>query len=173
VKFFQKDKDSCRTGLNKLMVDFPRGFYFNDAMSLLMVLDDSENADDVLYDYSNAMLFETMNNKDSAVYYLNKVADNSKAILIDLALIKLGRLERDRNDNDAALVYFNKIVNDYADSYHLPFALKNKAEILLTGSENIEAMEIYRKLLIEFPNYPFIEEIRKTLRNLEESDKSA
>ncbi|MBU0984259.1 MAG: tetratricopeptide repeat protein, partial [candidate division Zixibacteria bacterium] len=47
VSLFEKQYDSAEVSLRKLMVDFPRGFYVNDALQLVLLLGQAEGADDL------------------------------------------------------------------------------------------------------------------------------
>jgi len=86
-----------------------------------------------------------------------------------LALIRLSQLELKLADTAAVLTQIDHLEREYPDSYSLPYGLKTKADILLQNEESIEeAKGIYRRLLEEYPNYPFISGVRKLLRELEE-----
>ena len=70
-----------------------------------------------------------------------------------------------QQDSVQVLAYISQMEKNFSDSYYYPYVLKQKADILLEQNEKAaEAYTIYRQLLKDFPNYPFITEIRKILR---------
>ena len=93
--------------------------------------------------------------------------------LHDLALHKLIANSMSSVDTAKALEYIEKLESNYIDSYYFPFALKIKADTYLNRNISEEAVKLYRTLLSDFPNYPFTDEIRKKLRELEEDQGSA
>ncbi len=172
IKFYNKDIDSAKTFFNKLMVEFPRGYFVNDAIKLLSLIDDAEAYPELLYDYSNGLLFEQQAQIDSAVVYLEKLVNSMNNMLADLALFRLGEIMFEKNESTKAVDYFDRLINEYSESYYLPFGLKYKGDILLAAERIDDAREIYLKLLKEYPNYPFISEIRDILRKLENSESA-
>ncbi len=167
--FLENNIDSCKKVLSKLLVDYPVGFYVNDALSLLKIIQTGTDTPHVLKDYALALLFEIQYNSDSAIMILDKIASDKSKVLADFALYKITKMSLLKNDSLKALEYINQMEENFADSYYFPYSLKQKADILFTDEKKAdEAYKIYRQLLIEFPNYPFISEIRKILRTSSE-----
>lgn len=163
--FFEKNIDSCKTMLSKLLVNYPTGFYVNDALSLLKVIQTGADTPYILYDYASAMLFEIQGKRDSVIIMYDKIAQNKSMVLADFALFKLTETLLLQNDSLKAIEYINQMEENFSDSYYFPYSLKQKADILLKQNKKAdEAYNIYRHLLKEFPNYPFISEVRKILR---------
>jgi len=175
IMFFENKTDSAKTIFNKLMVDFPRGYYVNDVLNLLMVIEDASDNPQLLIDYSNALFFEKRNMIDSTIMKLTQIADDNDKILADIALYELGILSLNiKHDSTLAQTYFDRLIDNFQESYYLPFGLKNKADILMTSPANQdEAKKIYLQLLESYSNYPFITEIRQRLRALEENPGAA
>jgi tetratricopeptide (TPR) repeat protein len=168
--FFEKKFDSSRVALRKLLVDHPRGFYVNDAVQLLLVMDEAESAPEVLYDYSNALLFEQRRMPDSVEAKLLRIVQDKNKALADVALYRLALLSMERSDSAKAVAYIDQLSKEFSDSYYLPYGLKIKADILVAHPEEVgKAKEIYRLLLEKYPNYPFISNVRERMRQLEGS----
>ena len=55
IYLFRDQFDSCKSAMKKLLVDYPSGFYVNDAVQLLMALDDASGASDILAMYGSAL----------------------------------------------------------------------------------------------------------------------
>jgi outer membrane protein assembly factor BamD (BamD/ComL family) len=172
LDFFEKNIDSSRVALRRLMVDFPRGFYVNDALQLLTVIDQAEENEKLLYDYSNAAMFEYRRMPDSVDVKLKSIVEADDKALADIALFKLSALSIERADTSQALTYVDMMVADYPESYYLPYAIKAKADVLVLNEKTLdEARVLYRGLLEQYPNYPFISEVRKLMRQLDEESR--
>ena len=92
------------------------------------------------------------------------------AVLADFSLFTMTRLYLAGDDSVRALESINKMETDFSESYYFPYSLKEKADILLKQNKKAdEGYTIYRHLLENFPNYPFIPEIRKILRAVSEA----
>ena len=175
IYFFEKKIDSAQAVFNKLMVDYPRGYYVNDVLKLLMIMGDASDSPTILYDYSNAMLFEKRNMTDTTIQKLSLIAENSEKILADLALYRLAEIYISvKNDSTTGMSYLDRLIDNFPDSYYLPFGLKEKADILYSSQISVEqAKNIYLQLLEKFTDYPFINDVRERLRNIEENPKAA
>ena len=169
IKFCGKDFDSSLVAFRRLMVDYPRGFYVNDAMHYVMVMDKTKDAsDDVLEEYAEAVLFEQRRLPDSVAIALTAVADNKNKVLADAALFRLSQICREQDDSLGTLEYVERLVSEFPESYFVPFGLKMKADLYLVWPGRLdEARTIYRQLLETYADYPFSSEIRKKLRELE------
>lgn len=168
IFFYQKNYDSSQVVFNRMLVDFPRGFFLNDALQFIVLMTDAAEAPEYLHDYSQALLFEEQRQPDSAKTVFDKIVKDKNPLLADITLYKLSLMSLEKFDSTSALGYIETMSEQYPDSYYLPFGLKTKAEILLNNPETwIKGKEIYRHLLENYPNYPFISEIRKRLRELE------
>ena len=174
ILFFEQKVDSARTAFNKLLVDYPRGFYINDAVRLLFTIEQAQNATDALADFSKALLYEHRRMPDSSAVRLKVIAAREDAALADLALFKLAGIELSMADSAAAEGYLDTLIDRFPDSYYLPLGMKQKADILMADPDQTDmARDIYRRLLEEYPNYPFISEVRQRLRELELTAGSA
>lgn len=168
LDFYSHHYDSSGARFRKLMVDYPRGYYVNDALRLAMLMTEAGENTALLDDYSSALLFLDRHLPDSARVRLDKLVDNDNPALADVALLTLIDVHLSQADSAAALDAIERLVVDFEDSYYAPFGMKRKADLLLVRPEGVEtARELYRRLLKDYPNYPFISEVRKQLRELE------
>lgn len=174
IEFLNKQVDSSRVALSKLMIDFPKGFYVNDALELMMVIDEGKDTPAVLYEYAGALLFELENKPDSVIKRLDKIAGDDSKVLADFALYKLYQETLAQGDTARTITYIDRLKESFPESYYLPFGLKQKADIYLGENNKAdEAKAIYLHLLETYPNYPFISEVRKTLREITDKQDSA
>jgi len=168
IFFYNKNYDSSKTVFNRMLVDFPKGFYLNDALQLIMLMNEGAEAPMFLYDYSRALLYEERRMPDSAKVFLDNIVEKENPLLADISLYKLCLMSLESFDSTSALGYIEIMSDQYPDSYYFPFGLKVKAEIFLENPETWEkGKEIYRHLLESYPDYPFISDVRKRLRELE------
>ncbi len=168
ISFFRHDFDTADAALRKLVLDYPEGFYVNDALELVSLKTEAGDAAELLGHYANALFYDERMMPDSAQEELLAVVDAENKALADIALYRLTRMELNRQDSSRALLFIDQLASDYPDSYYLPYGLNIKADILVHRDGSIEeAKSIYRMLLEKYPNYPFISDVRKKLRRLE------
>ena len=169
VDFFDRQYDSAETALRKLMVDYPQGFFVNDALRLIMAVDEAGDSKAVLDDYAAARYHEFCELDDSAAVKLYAIADAEAGVLGDVALYRLIGLELLKADSAAALRVIDRLAEEHPESYYRPWGLKIKADIKAEAdSARQEAGDLYRQLLEDYPEYPFAREVREKLRRLED-----
>jgi TolA-binding protein len=168
IAFFEKQYDSASLEMSRLMIDFPRGYYVNDAISLSMVMSAAENSTEALDPFAEALLYQTRGIPDSTRTRLQAVADQPGGRLADIALYELARLELGLGDSTATLTAVDHLITDHPDSYYVPMGMKIKADICAGQfARRQEAREIYLQLLEGYPDYPMATEVRQRLRSLE------
>ena len=174
ILFYQNQFDSCRVALNKLVVDYPRGYYVNDALEMMIAMDEAGNQTGLLGRYASALLYEQRQMIDSTAERLSRVAAANESGLAGMALWKLIEIRMDRADTTAALQQIDQMAVRFPESYYLPYGLKIKADVfLLDPGSREEAGTIYRELLEKHPDYPFASEVREKMRRLESEAGSA
>jgi len=166
LSFFGHRYDSAGIKLHKLMVDFPRGFYVNDALELLVILGRAGEAEELLGQYADASYLFFRGKSEEARIGLQQVADASDRSLADLALHDLTELAISRADTTAALQAIDRLDQEYPESYYRPLGLKIKADIL-ASTDLPKARQLYRYLLENCQEYPFAAEVREKLRAIE------
>jgi len=173
IHLFRNQYDSCKGAMRKLMVDFPSGFYINDALQLLMALDEAGESPEILSMYASAVQFTERFEWDSARTWFDRLTLVDNRVLADDALDRIMQISLQMADTSAALDAVERLTAGYPESYFTPYGLKTKADILLAGGRGTpqQAKEIYRQLLEQYPNYPFATDVRKRLRQLEADSK--
>ncbi len=172
IDFLKKNIDSSKAGLNKLLVEYPRGFYVNDALELLLLMEDIADDSTLLDVFVKARKFQRMLMIDSTVASLKTVASANHPELSPMALFQLSEMSIEMFDTVGALGYIKTLSDDFNESYYYPYGQKLKAEILLNDVQSSkEGEEIYKTLLEKYPNYPFASDLRKKLRQLVEDTK--
>lgn len=168
LRFFRREFDTAKVMFKKLMVDYPQGFYVNDALQLLMVLDDAGGSSDLLGAYATALWYEERKMPDSCRVALVQLATNMDKTLADDALYRLAHVDLERGDTNLVLEDIDSLTAGYPDSYYRPYGLKLRADLLSERPAfREEARGLYRQVLEQCPNCPFGTEVRKRLRQLE------
>jgi tetratricopeptide (TPR) repeat protein len=172
LELFGHKFDSTKIMLKKLMVDHPRGMYVNDAMQMMIDLDQVLPDTTLLGLYARAVEYDTRRIPDSARRALGQLADAPDQKLADVALYRLAKLEVGENDTTAALGALDHLTETFPESFYRPYGLKLKADLIVDRTnERDKARQIYRELLEKYPNSPFISDARKRLRAIEEEGR--
>jgi len=149
-------------------VDYPRGFYVNNALQLILVIDEAGENQEILENFSQALWFLDRQMPDSTRLRFNEIANTPGGALADIALYRLAGLDLEGADTLSALGYIERLITEFPESYYLPFGMKIKADIyVLDENKTEEAKNLYRHLLENYGTYPFISKIRDKLRQLE------
>jgi tetratricopeptide (TPR) repeat protein len=168
LDFYDKRYDSANVGFRKLIVDYPRGLYVNDALQILMVMDEAKGAPELLGEFGDALWFQECAQDDSSRARLDRLTREENSALADDALYRLVMLDLKLNDSTSASAAIERLTDSFPASYYVPFGLKEKADMLSVNATSLdEAKELYKRILERYPNYPFVAEIRKRLRQLE------
>jgi tetratricopeptide (TPR) repeat protein len=168
VDFYGKQYDSSEVRLRKLMVDYPRGYYINDALRLVLLLGEAADTKELLGEYSGALWFLERKMPDSGRVRFESLVSSEDRRLTDVALLALMKLDLNEGDSTAALATVDRLISDFPESYFMPFGMKTKADILAGEEESLdESRRLYRLLLENYTNYPFTSEVRKKLRAIE------
>ncbi len=168
VEFFDKKYDTAEIIFRKLMVDYPKGFFVNDALNLVLAIGDAKDARPTLDEYSSSCFATFRGALDSARICLLALADGQPPVMGDLALYDLTKLELNRADSAAAIVFIDRLDKEYPDSYYRPLGIKLKADVLARSGHDLkQAADLYRILLEKYSEYPFVREVRGKLRDLD------
>jgi tetratricopeptide (TPR) repeat protein len=167
IQFFEKEFDTAQSMFNRVIVEYPRGLFVNDALRLLMTVTEAEGNDTLLYDYAAALRFRMQRNEDSARVKFEDLVNTSQKSLADVSLLTLAEMALDRQDTTAALGNVERLMTEFPESYYVPFGVKLKADILVRKPATYdEAVGLYRQLLQAYPNFPESSEVRNILRLL-------
>jgi len=141
----------------------------NDALELIFFVEENRAEDDqVLRTFCTAeKLILARQNKVAADTLRKMIADYPKVKIVDDALLKLGQLEYDLKNYEAAISYFKKLVDDHEASPHAALASKRLAEVYDVGlADLVNAYSAYQNFLVEYPDSIYVEEVRSKLREL-------
>jgi len=172
IEYCQGRYDSAGVALQRLMVSYPRGFYVNDAMQLLLAMDRVGEDTLPMAAYAKALRYELRRMPDSLEAALMSIVDGPSRSLADFALYRLLNIGLAEDDTAGVLTYVGRLEKEYPESYYYPYGLKARADLFRLDSGRVDQSKlIYRRLLESFPDYPFASEVRQRLRELEDDDR--
>jgi len=168
ISFLGKEFEKAEQEFRKIMQKFPRGFYLNDALNNSLIIGESFlTAPEVLSEYAEALLFQYRLLPDSMESRLNTIINRGLSPLIGITFYQLADYYAQNNEVTKALDIIDKFEKEYPDDYFYPYCLKIKGDIFFDDeTKKDEASEIYRLILTDYGNYPFLGEIRKKLQEL-------
>lgn len=175
LSLFEALLDSAGSEFKRLITRYPRGLYVNDALSVMMVLQQgAEGEPELLNLYARAEYFKERRVQDSLIQTLTLLAEHKDTTLADVALLDLGNIYLQSEDTSRSLDYFNAVGERFPDSYFAPFASKLKGDIYFADpAKKAQALAMYRALLKNHGGYPFVAELRKKLKEAaDEEEKS-
>lgn len=168
VDLAQKQYDSCGARLEKLVVVYPNGMYVNDAVELMIINRQSAENPDLRDKLFEAVIYDWRQLPDSARTVFGEIANSPDSSMADFALYRLAKMEMELGRETQAKAAADLLIYRFETSYFFPIALKIKADILVREKSDSEtARAIYRRILSDYPNYPFSTQVRKALRSLE------
>ncbi len=166
IYLFQRRYDEAIEQFKRIISNYPRGFYVNDAIQYaLMVSETMESAEDHLDLFSAAEYYREINRRDSLKYYLTKICRIGIPSLAPVSYLRLAELYYQQGNLDEAMTAVDSLAAGYQESYYYPYGVKLKADILWkTEDTRDKARDLYRGLLEKYGKYPFAAEIREMLR---------
>jgi len=171
IWFYKKEFDNADIAFRKIINEFPRGYYINDALiNSLIIREAQQSYPDALGLYSGAMLYTARMMPDSVEKTYRDIINMGRTSLTGLTMLRLAEHYRQYDDISGALDIIETMAADYAEDYFYPYTLKLKGEILSDDPARLdEAADIYRDLLQNYSGYPFTGEIREALQDVETS----
>ncbi|MFQ5649471.1 MAG: tetratricopeptide repeat protein [bacterium] len=145
--------------------------FVNDALELIFLIEENRGAAEAaLQAYGEAQKLKLQRNYAEAITSLKHVlATYPSAGVVDETLMELAELEHQRENYVAAIDYFALLLQEHSESVYNALAQKRIAEIYEGRLGDLQkAYEAYEKVLIEYPNSLYVEEVRMRLRTLHE-----
>jgi len=171
IDFYGKKFDDADLAFRKIIADFPRGYYTNNALiNSLIIREAQQSFPGALDFFAGAAFYNARLMPDSVEITYRNILKLGQTSLTGLTMLHLAEHYCGHNDTLAALDIIDKMSVDYSDDYFYPYTLKLKGEIFTRDiARKDEAAAIYRDLLQNYDNYPFTGEIREALQNIENS----
>jgi tetratricopeptide (TPR) repeat protein len=167
-KFFSHSYDEAKRLYAQLTVRFRKGLYVNDCLRKILMIDENVGFDRVDLDsYADSEHMIITARYDSAVALLTGVSLKEGALLADISTFRLGELQLLLGDSLVAVETFQRILDDFEESFYRAESLRYIADIQFESGDLAVSESAYRRLLTEFDNLILQEHARKRLKEME------
>ena len=172
IYFYLQLFDSCQRRMKELSRS-QDGLFVNDALSYLLLMQENQKEQNLLKLYAVAELqFRQKRYAESLAILSDMIKSSPAASIIDDALIKTGEIHEVTGKFDQALGVYRNIVDHLKNSPLADLALKRTGEIFEEKLGRPEdAVKTYKELLIRYPKSIYANQVRKRIRELEQSVK--
>jgi tetratricopeptide (TPR) repeat protein len=165
----QGQYETARDTLSWLAESNPASQYTNNAIELAWVLEEAlQFESDYLGSYTSARKAEMIGDTTVVLSKLGSIVDGPEhETLRPRALFWMGRTMYDRGDLDGAVERYNQFLKEYPDDPHGPDVQRAIAAVYEFGYEQYDrALREYEVVLMMYPDYAFLDEVRKDVRRL-------
>jgi len=166
IELYKKNYVEADMQFRKLIAEYPRGVYLNDALiTSLNIRESAESYPGVLGDFADALYYDNRDLPDSTEQKLLEVINQGETPLLGISMYRLAANYASVGKIESALELINRVESDYSDDYFYPFCLKLKGDIFTSNEKRRkEGVEIYKTILEKYGNYPFVGEVREKLQ---------
>jgi len=174
VLAFGGDPGGAKDTLTALAESNPASKYTNDAIELAWVIEEGTRKDpERLSEYLSALRAIMVGDSARAVEILSRFASSPPGTPFrPRALFKLGGIYAKRGDFEPALEVFRGFLSDYPDHSLAPEVERGVADVYETGlSDRKAALEAYENVLMRYPGYVFLDEVRAKVEELRRTEK--
>ena len=170
IEFYQGNFETALEGYNQQVSGFPKGFYVNNSLERIVIINENQNLDRYLLSvFAQAMLEELQGKLDSASLKLEKIISAKSASLSDKAQFEKAQIYRKRKKFSSALDSFAELIEKYPQSFYCARAEKLIGDIYQYDlGDKPKAIQAYEKVLKDYPRSPFVDEVRERLKELKE-----
>lgn len=161
--------ESARDTLTALADGNPSSQYTNDAIDLAWAIEEGlKGRQEVLKGYVIALRAELAQDTTRAVTELENIVRLGKETeLRPRSLMRLSELREAGGDHDGAIEALEAFINDYPKHTQVPDAHRRIGHIYEIGYGRTDvALETYEDILLMFPHYLFLDEVRADVNRL-------
>lgn len=168
IDFYKGEPKGALEKYQKLVLDFPRGFYVNNSLERIAILKENMEANPLgLLIFSQAIFEKVKGNSQKSISLLGKLADSQDPSLSDDSKLEIGRILRKEGDSKGAILNLEQLIKDYPRSPFCALAQKLIGDIYYFDLNDLaQAEEAYLLLLKNFSSSLFVEEARINLKKI-------
>lgn len=166
---FMHEYESARDTLTALAESNPSSQFTNDAIELSWAIEEGLQGDQaVLAEYVDALKADVAGDTATAIKNLESISDLPADLpLRGRALILLGDAYKGSHQYDRALETYERFTRDYPSDVLVPNVKQKIGEVYDVGYGDTElALETYENILLMYPHYIFLDEIRGEVTRL-------
>ncbi|RKZ33604.1 hypothetical protein DRQ33_03900 [bacterium] len=160
--FFSGSYDTANTALHNIVARFPKSTMGNEAVELLLIM---QTQKDMLDDIREPLYSMFVRDTASAVEIWQKLAEKNLASIGDFVLWKLG-ISQLSLGQEQAVNTFSELVDKFPESFYAPLALEQLAINTLNTGNTAGAIDIYTRIVNDYPDAVNIETVRKKLQEM-------
>jgi tetratricopeptide (TPR) repeat protein len=167
---FTGQYDAARDTLTGLARQNPASPYTNDAIELAWIIEEGRQKDETLLSvYLQSIHAELAHDTTGVVENLNEIVRQGPgAALHSRALFRLGEVNAQMGDYEKAMDYLQRFLSDYPKHDLRPDVHRAIARVYEYGYDDEElALEEYKHILLMYPGYIFLDEVRKDIGRLQ------
>ncbi|MFQ6091114.1 MAG: tetratricopeptide repeat protein [bacterium] len=170
IKYFRGDFDGALKELEALTKAHPKGVYVNDALALMVFLEENRmTGDDALKAFARAALLERQKKPDEAIEAYERILTYYPySFLGDDALLKIGAIRNRQSNFEASVETYLSLLAKYPTSDLCDEAQRRIGEVYEVGLQDIpKAIEAYEQILSKYPDSLLYDSVRKRIRELQ------
>ncbi len=167
--FLEGRIEESRGALDDLVNAYPQGFSVNDALLLSLLIDEaSADGGSALQSYAGAMFLARQRRYREALESFGSIERQfPEGPLMDHVLMQAALVRDQIGRHEEALADLQALMVRYPESRFCPQALRRIGEIYEYHIKDLPAArQAYERLLSDYPNYLFLNEVRRALRRL-------
>jgi len=172
--FLTQEFDSASTYYNQIAREAPRSPLANDALERLRILIGHKTLDSAglaLFSQSQWLAFQ---GKHQLALEKLQELKNSSGSLKELAYLEEAKLLQKQKDWKNSLGVLQELSQKHPESYYTPWALKLCADLYQDHLQQPAlALELYQRILREYPQALFLEEVRQRVKQLTTGPKGS
>lgn len=174
VYFYLQQFDSCQRRMKEISMN-QFGLFVNDALSYALLIQENQKDAELLKMYATSdFLFRRKKYSESLALFSEIIRSSPASGIVDDALMKIGNIYSLTGKHSDAITVYRNIVNDMKNSPLGDLALKKIGEIFDEKlGMPLEAVKAYKEVLIRYPKSIYGNQIRKRIRELEQTAKKS
>jgi tetratricopeptide (TPR) repeat protein len=166
---FTGDFEASRDTLVALAEGNPASQMTNDAIELAWIIEEGLEGDQkVLRLFINSLQAEIAADTLSLITHLQRIVSmTADTPLRSRALLKLGTTFQASGNSEAAIGSFNRFLEDYAGDSQVPEVHRRIGQVYEHGYGKLDlALEEYENVLLTYPHYMFLDDVREDVKRL-------
>jgi tetratricopeptide (TPR) repeat protein len=172
--FFAEQFDSAYQYFDRITQKNLRSLLANDALERMKIIAENKSLDSLgLSRYAQIKWLVYQGKDQEAMEKLGELKADSQG-LAEIAYVEEARIQMERENWNESLTPLEELIRKYPESYFVPLALKLSADLYGQRlSQPQMALELYQKILKEYPQALFLDQVRQRIRTLTSQPKGS
>lgn len=168
IDLYKGEFKNAQEKYQKLVSDFPKGFYVNNSLERIAILKENMEANPLgLLIFSQAIFEEVKGNSQKSISLFKKLSDSQDPSLSDDSELQIAYILREQGDFKGAILKLDKLIEDYPQSPFCALAQKLIGDIYYHDlNDPVNAETAYLTVLKKYSSSLFVEEARANLKRI-------